>query len=97
MGVETGINFAYYPAGVLVTATDQSERVITQAKVLAKANRIEANFIVAPPDTLQLPERSFDTIVSTFPCLPMKIRNAYSTNSTGGVSQTELFFCLSTV
>jgi ubiquinone/menaquinone biosynthesis C-methylase UbiE len=66
VGVETGVNFDYYPAGVQVIATDQSERVISKARAAAKGNGVQASFIVSSPDTLQLPERHFDTIVSTF-------------------------------
>ena len=66
LGVGTGYNFKYYPAGVSVTATDMSARVIEKAGAEAKARGISATFIVSSPDELHPGQQDFDTIVSTF-------------------------------
>ena len=66
VGVGTGKNFKCYPFGVSVTATDMSRRVIEKARTTAEASGVRTTFIVSTVEELQLPEQSFDTIVSTF-------------------------------
>ena len=66
LGVGMGDNFKYYPVGVNVTATDTSARVIEKARAEAKIRRVNASFHVANVEGLELQDRTFDTIVSTF-------------------------------
>jgi ubiquinone/menaquinone biosynthesis C-methylase UbiE len=64
--VGAGNNFKYYPAGVSVTATDMSARLIEKAKTEAAACGVRTGFIVSPVEELELQRQSFDTIISTF-------------------------------
>ena len=64
--VGTGNNFKYYPAGVTVTATDMSARLIEKAKAEAAVCGVRTEFIVSPFEELQLQRQSFDTVISTF-------------------------------
>ena len=66
IGVGVGDNFKYYPCDVNVTATDMSVRVIEKARTEAKAKRINAEFLVSTAEGLELQDKTFDTIVSTF-------------------------------
>jgi ubiquinone/menaquinone biosynthesis C-methylase UbiE len=64
--VGMGKNFRHYPKGIMVTATDTSERMMKLARVQAEQFGIPSSFIVSPMQDLQFPPQSFDTIVSTF-------------------------------
>ena len=77
--VGEGSNFKYYPAGVHVTATDISARIIEIAKREAAAHGVYARFIVSAFEDLKLTPQSFDTVVNTFSlnaCAePLKVLN----------------------
>lgn len=60
-----GANFPYYPPGVVVTATDFSEAMLTKAKLAAARSQVDVHFLQADIEELDFPEQSFDTIVST--------------------------------
>lgn len=66
LGAGEGNNFIHYPAGVHVTATDMSARILEKAKTKAKESGVQSDFIVSAIDKLVLPEKKFDTVVSTF-------------------------------
>ncbi|WP_372631013.1 class I SAM-dependent methyltransferase [Cohnella sp.] len=65
LAVGAGANFRYYPAGVRVTATDFSPKMLDKAREAAQECRLDAEFMLADIDRLEFPEHSFDTIVST--------------------------------
>lgn len=66
MGVGTGKNLAYYPPGKSVTGIDISERMLARAR--KKAVRLDRPFTLLKMDaqSLEFPDNSFDTLVSTF-------------------------------
>lgn len=66
VGVGRGDNFKYYPTGVHVTATDMSARAIEKAKVEARSRRVATTFHVSTMEGLELKDKAFDTVVSTF-------------------------------
>ena len=66
IGVGVGDNFKYYPAGVNITATDMSARIIEQARAEAKTRGVNAAFHICTVEGVELQDRTFDTIVSTF-------------------------------
>jgi ubiquinone/menaquinone biosynthesis C-methylase UbiE len=59
-------NFRFYPMKVKLTVADMSSRVIDRAKMKAIEHGVNASFITASVEELQLEPGSFDTIVSTF-------------------------------
>ncbi|WP_232695428.1 class I SAM-dependent methyltransferase [Brevibacillus daliensis] len=66
LGVGAGANFPYYDASrVEVTAVDFSPNMIHKAKHAAVEYGITANFVQADVDHLELPDDSFDFVIST--------------------------------
>ena len=65
-GVGTGKNLPYYSPGKSVTGIDISERMLARAR--KKAKRMDHSFTLLKMDVqaLEFPDRSFDSIVSTF-------------------------------
>ena len=66
VGVGTGKNLNYYPPENDVTGIDVSERMLARAR--KKAARLDHPFTLLKMDVqaLEFPDRSFDSIVSTF-------------------------------
>jgi ubiquinone/menaquinone biosynthesis C-methylase UbiE len=65
VGVGTGRNLMYYPAGCRVIGIDKSEKMLKRAQEKAKAM---INVTLYPMDAEQLdfPDNSFDYVVTTF-------------------------------
>jgi len=66
IGVGTGKNIPYYPAGADLTAIDLSEGMM--AKAVAKAGRTnsQVDFQLMDVESLTFPADSFDAVVATF-------------------------------
>jgi ubiquinone/menaquinone biosynthesis C-methylase UbiE len=60
----TGANFAHYPAGVVLTATDWSDAMLAVASRRPAARR--ATLRQADAGMLPFPDASFDTVTCTF-------------------------------
>lgn len=60
----TGANFAHYPAGVTLTATDWSEPMLAAAARRPEAGRVTLR--QADAGALPFPDASFDTVTCTF-------------------------------
>lgn len=65
VGVGTGLNFPHYPSGVQVTAIDLSPRMLEVAAQRAQAMALSVNLHVMDVQALDLPDDSFDTVVSS--------------------------------
>ncbi|MBS4209474.1 class I SAM-dependent methyltransferase [Bacillus sp. FJAT-50079] len=82
LAVGAGANFAYYSSDVKVTAVDFSPQMLDKAKIAAKEQGIDTEFILSDIETLEFPEKTFDTIVSTLSfCAyehPVKVLNQLS-------------------
>src|SRR5699024_2135638 len=65
LAVGAGANFPYYPPEVQVTAVDISPKMLDFAQKAAREENVQANFILHDMETLEFPENSFDSIVST--------------------------------
>ena len=66
VGVGTGKNMPYYPAGTAITAIDLSPRMLEQAQSRADRERIDVDLHEADAQALPFPDASFDTAVATF-------------------------------
>lgn len=65
LAVGAGANFSYYPPGVQVTAVDFSTAMLEHARRTAASSNLEVQFVCGDIESLALPEKSFDTVVST--------------------------------
>ncbi|UQD50994.1 class I SAM-dependent methyltransferase [Bacillus methanolicus] len=65
VAVGVGMNFAFYPKDIEYIGVDFSPQMIEQAKEAAKEYGINAKFIISDVESLNFPENSFDTIVSS--------------------------------
>lgn len=65
VAVGAGGNFQFYKSAAKVTALDFSPMMINKAKHAAQEHRIEAEFHVGDIENVDLPAKSFDTVVST--------------------------------
>ncbi|AYB46492.1 class I SAM-dependent methyltransferase [Paenibacillus lautus] len=66
VAVGAGANFPFYhPDTVDVTAVDFSPEMLTRARQMASELGIRATFLERDIETLELPERSYDCVVST--------------------------------
>jgi ubiquinone/menaquinone biosynthesis C-methylase UbiE len=65
VAVGTGANFGIYPKGVELVAVDFSPVLLDIARRNAVKNSFKAEFIQSDVETLDFPDNSFDTIVST--------------------------------
>jgi len=65
VGVGTGKNFPYYPAGAEITAIDFSEKMLERAK--AKARRQDVNVSLQQMDVqnLEFEDNTFDTVTAS--------------------------------
>ena len=66
VGVGTGKNMAYYPAGARVTAIDLSSRMLVRARRRAQSLGLDVDLRVMDVQRLQFPDATFDAAVSTF-------------------------------
>lgn len=66
VGVGTGKNMAYYPAGARVTAIDLSSRMLARARRRAQSLGLDVDLRVMDVQRLQFPDATFDAAVSTF-------------------------------
>ena len=66
VGVGTGKNMPYYPAGVAMTAIDLSPRMLKRAENRAKALGITLDLKEMDVQALRFPDESFDTVFATF-------------------------------
>jgi ubiquinone/menaquinone biosynthesis C-methylase UbiE len=66
VAVGAGANFPFYQRDkVNVTAVDFSPEMLSRARRMASELGIRANFLERDIETLELPERSYDCVVST--------------------------------
>lgn len=81
VAVGTGANFKYYPCFIELTAVDFSKVLIDIAQKNAISNNLNVHFIESDVETLNFPENSFDSIVSTLSLCsysnPIKILNNF--------------------
>lgn len=65
VSVGAGTNFSYYPQGASITAVDFSPAMLEKAREAALEENLQVEFILGNVEALELPEHSFDTVVST--------------------------------
>ncbi|MGY4691161.1 class I SAM-dependent methyltransferase [Salibacterium sp. K-3] len=66
VSVGAGTNFSYYPRDASITAVDFSPAMLEKARKMAQKEKKQVTeFISGNVETLDLPEHSFDTVVST--------------------------------
>ncbi len=66
IGVGTGKNLAYYPAGTTVTAIDLSPGMLAHARESAAKHHSPVHLHQMDAQHLAFPDRTFDTTVATF-------------------------------
>jgi ubiquinone/menaquinone biosynthesis C-methylase UbiE len=66
VGIGTGKNLSYYPAGVELIGIDISPKMLAKAKTRADALGIEVDLRMMDVENLQFPDSTFDFIVVTF-------------------------------
>jgi phosphatidylethanolamine/phosphatidyl-N-methylethanolamine N-methyltransferase len=66
VGVGTGKNLAYYPAGSTVTAVDLSSRMLERAKRHAQRSGTQVGLALMDAEHLDRPDATFDWAVATF-------------------------------
>ena len=66
VGVGTGKNMAYYPAGANVTAIDLGERMLARARRRAATLGLEVDLRLMDVQHLDVPDQVFDAAVATF-------------------------------
>jgi ubiquinone/menaquinone biosynthesis C-methylase UbiE len=66
VGVGTGKNFPYYPAGVDVTGLDIADKMLPHARLRADKLGFPAHLMEGDVQSLPFPEDSFNTAVATF-------------------------------
>jgi ubiquinone/menaquinone biosynthesis C-methylase UbiE len=66
VGVGTGKNMPYYPAGARVVAIDLSPRMISKAAAKAQRLRREADLVIADAQRLPFRDGAFDGAAATF-------------------------------
>jgi ubiquinone/menaquinone biosynthesis C-methylase UbiE len=65
IGVGTGKNMPFYPAGLDITAIDLSPRMVERARVRAQKLKLEIELLVADAQNLEIPNSTIDTVVAT--------------------------------
>jgi ubiquinone/menaquinone biosynthesis C-methylase UbiE len=63
IGAGPGFNFAYYPEGTSVVATEPNPEMLRRAEPRAREHGVELR--AAPAERLPFPDESFDTVVAT--------------------------------
>jgi ubiquinone/menaquinone biosynthesis C-methylase UbiE len=66
VGVGTGKNLAFYPAGVNVTGIDLTPGMLERAHKRAAILNRDVRLLIGDAQNLEFPDASFDTIVATF-------------------------------
>ncbi len=66
VGVGTGKNFPYYPAGAEITAIDFSHKMLERARKKAQEQGSKVRLLQMDAQHLEFPDSSFDTVVATF-------------------------------
>jgi ubiquinone/menaquinone biosynthesis C-methylase UbiE len=66
IGAGTGLNFAHYPPGVAVVATEPDPHMLKRAAPAAASARVPVEVQRAPGDALPFDDESVDTVVGTF-------------------------------
>lgn len=66
VGVGTGKNMPYYPAGVEITAVDLTPGMLERARARAAALEANVNLQLGDVQNLDFPDNSFDEAVATF-------------------------------
>ena len=66
VGVGTGKNMPYYPAGVEITAVDLTPGMLERASARAAALEANVNLQLGDVQNLDFPDNSFDEAVATF-------------------------------
>ncbi|MEW6038990.1 MAG: methyltransferase domain-containing protein [Pseudomonadota bacterium] len=66
VGVGTGKNLAFHPAGRTVTAVDFSEQMLRRARARASRLGVQADLELMDVQTLAFADGKFDTVIGTF-------------------------------
>jgi phosphatidylethanolamine/phosphatidyl-N-methylethanolamine N-methyltransferase len=66
VGVGTGQNMRFYPAGARIVAVDLSPGMLRRAELRARGLRISAELRTGDAQALEFPDASFDDVVATF-------------------------------
>ncbi len=66
VGVGTGKNFPYYPAGAEITAIDFSEKMLARARDKAQKRGVRVRLLQMDAQNLEFGDNTFDTVVATF-------------------------------
>ncbi len=66
VGVGTGKNLPYYPAGARVTAIDLSDRMLARARQRAERLGLDVDLREMDVEALEFPSGTFDSAVTTF-------------------------------
>ena len=66
IGAGTGLNFAHYPQGVTVVATEPDPHMLKRAVPAAASARVPVQVRSAPGQALPFEDDSVDTVVGTF-------------------------------
>ena len=66
IGVGTGKNFRFYPAGKDMTAIDFSDKMLAHARNKAALSEIKVKLLQMDVQDMEFPDDSFDTVVGTF-------------------------------
>lgn len=66
VGVGTGKNFPYYPAGVKITAIDFSEKMLDRAREKATTLGVSVELHQMDVQNLEFEDETFDTVVASF-------------------------------
>jgi ubiquinone/menaquinone biosynthesis C-methylase UbiE len=65
VGVGTGKNMPFYPAGVEITAIDLSPEMLDRARIRAQKLKLEIELHTGDVQKLEYPDSTFDTVVAT--------------------------------
>ena len=66
VGVGTGKNFPWYPAGAEVMAIDFSQRMLERARARSERNKVKVRLRGMDVQNLEFGDDSFDTVVASF-------------------------------
>lgn len=66
VGVGTGKNMPYYPAGMRITAVDLTPAMLARAQKRAAQLNLDVNLQLGDAQALDFPDASFDDVVATF-------------------------------
>lgn len=64
VGVGTGLNFPFYPAGTSITAVDNSESMLSKAREKARKQNLKVDLKLMNIQRMDFQDNSFDTVVS---------------------------------